>query len=278
MLFLYISLLTFFSKKKKNIPFYLLGFILSFIPFLIFDIRHQNLLSKNILSYMSSLFQFQGSGLSINSLLSIFAKIFDYLLFPLSSVNYWFKVIFAFLAYLYVIIFNLRKKKEINLFFAMAFIIFFFSFFIFKRNFDYYMACFMIWFYFGLGLVIYDLTKRVGIGGKTLVTGILLLFISLNTYKYFTLPVNAFGLAKQNKIIEIIKRDLSKVNIKELSIYVFPHNDDVNSLEYIMTLDHFFVNNDSNNKYYICYVSCTRIKEDNKKLYLDDDISIYKNY
>lgn len=276
MLFLYVSLPVFFLKRKKNILFYLLGIVISFLPFFIFDIRHQNLLSKNILSYVFSLLKFNGSGLSLDSLLSIFAKIFDYLLFPLSKINHWFKVILAFLTYLYVIIFNLRRKKELNFFFAVSFIIFFLSFFIFKRNFDYYMACFMIWFYFGLGLSIYEQFKKPV--NKSVLISLLILFMILNSYKYFSLPVNAFGLAKQNKIVGVIKSDLSKNKTKEFSIEVLPHNDDVNSLEYIMTLNHLKTNLTSQNKYFVCYGPCDDLTKTKNKIFSDKDVSIFKNY
>ena len=270
MLFLYMSLAIFFFDHRKNLIFYLSGFILSFFPFLLFDIRHQYVISKNILSYVSSFFKFNGTDASINSLMSIFAKMFDYYLFPLVSVNYWIKVILALSIYLSVIIFHLRKKREVNTFIAMSFIIFFLSFFIFKRDFDYYLACFMIWFYIGLGLALYDLAKKTL--GRYLVTGLLVLFIGLNYFKYFTLPINSFGLAKQYFITQIIKDNLLKNNTKELSIFVLPHGDDVNSLEYLMTLDNYDINSNAKNKYLVCYGKCVGLK---KVLHSDINISVY---
>lgn len=270
MLFLYVSLLVFFFNQRKNLLLYLLGFIASFFPFLLFDIRHEYVISKNILSYVSSFFKFNGTGASINSLISIFAKMFEYYLLPLVSVNYWVKVISALLIYLSVIIFHLRKKREVNMFIAMSFIIFFLSFFVFKRDFDYYLACFMIWFYIGLGLALYDLAKKTL--GRYLVIGLLVLFIGLNYFKYFTLPINSFGLAKQYFITQIIKDSLLKNNTKELSILVLPHGDDVNSLEYLMTLDNYYINPSANNKYLVCYGKCIGLK---KVLYSDINISVY---
>ena len=270
MLFLYVSLLVFFFNQRKNLLLYLLGFIASFFPFLLFDIRHEYVISKNILSYVSSFFKFNGTGASINSLISIFAKMFEYYLLPLVSVNYWVKVISALLIYLSVIIFHLRKKREVNTFIAMSFIIFFLSFFVFKRDFDYYLACFMIWFYIGLGLALYDLAKKTL--GRYLVTGLLILFIGLNYFKYFTLPINSFGLAKQYFITRIIKNNLLKNNTKELSILVIPHGDDVNSLEYLMSLDNFYINPNAKNKYMVCYGKCIGLK---KILYSDSSISVY---
>ena len=270
MLFLYVSLLVFFFNQRKNLLLYLLGFIISFFPFLLFDIRHQYVISKNILSYVSSFFKFNGTGASINSLISIFAKMFEYYLLPLVSVNYWVKVISALSIYLSVIIFHLRKKREVNTFIAMSFIIFFLSFFVFKRDFDYYLACFMIWFYIGLGLALYDLAKKTL--GRYLVTGLLILFIGLNYFKYFTLPINSFGLAKQYFITRIIKNNLLKNNTKELSILVIPHGDDVNSLEYLMSLDNFYINPNAKNKYMVCYGKCIGLK---KILYSDSSISVY---
>ena len=270
MLFLYVSLLVFFFNQRKNLLLYLLGFIASFFPFLLFDIRHEYVISKNILSYVSSFFKFNGTGASINSLISIFAKMFEYYLLPLVSVNYWVKVISALSIYLSVIIFHLRKKREVNTFIAMSFIIFFLSFFVFKRDFDYYLACFMIWFYIGLGLALYDLAKKTL--GRYLVTGLLILFIGLNYFKYFTLPINSFGLAKQYFITRIIKNNLLKNNTKELSILVIPHGDDVNSLEYLMSLDNFYINPNAKNKYMVCYGKCIGLK---KILYSDSSISVY---
>jgi len=276
MLFLYISLLVFFFKNKKNLLLYLSGFILSFFPFLLFDIRHEYVISKNILSYIYSLFTPHNGGLSVYSFFSIFAKIFDYYLFPLTSINNWLKIISALSIYVYVIFFNLRKRKEINLFIALSFIIFLFSFFIFKRSFDYYMACFMIWFYFGLALVIYENLKTIL--GRSILVCLLILFIGLNSYKYFSLPVNLLGLSKQNKIVTAIKGDLSKSHTKELSIIVFPHRDDVNSLEYLMVLDHYDITIVSKKKYYVCYGKCPDIKEAKVKFYSDENIFIYTNY
>lgn len=276
MLFLYMSLLVFFLKYKRNILFYLTGFILSFVPFLFFDMRHQYVIGKNIISLIVLQFKFHNTSLSMYSLASIFTKIFDYYLFPLTPINYWLKIIIASFTYFYVIIFHLRKKKEINLFISLSFIIFFLSFFIFKRDFDYYLACFVIWFYFGLGLTLYDMTKTVI--GRYMVIGLVMFFISLNGYKYFRSPVNAFGLAEQYQITNIIKRDLSKNNTKELFIRIIPHNDDVNSLEYLMILDHYHLTSVSKKKYYVCYGQCTGLKEANIKLYSDADVVIYANY
>ncbi len=270
MLFLYMSLLIFFFDNRKNLLLYISGIIISFFPFLLFDIRHQYVISKNILSYLSSFLKFNGTGASVSSLISIFAKMFEYYLLPLVSVNYWIKVISALSIYLSIIIFHLRKKKEVNTFIAISFIIFFLSFFIFKRDFDYYLACFMIWFYIGLGLALYDLTKNTL--GRYLVAGLMIIFIGLNYFKYFTLPINSFGLAKQYFITEIIKKNLLKNNTKELSISVLPHNDDVNSLEYLVTLDDLNINSNAKNKYLVCYDKCIGLK---KVLYFDRSISVY---
>jgi len=128
----------------------------------------------------------------------------------------------------------------------------------------------MIWFYLGLGLALYDLAKKTL--GKYLVVGLLLLFIVLNFFKYFTLPVNSFGLSKQYSITEIIKKDLLKNNSKDLSISVLPHSDDVNSLEYLMTLDDLHINPNAKNKYLVCYGKCVGLK---KVLYSDKSISVY---
>jgi hypothetical protein len=100
----------------------------------------------------------------------------------------------------------------------------------------------------------------------------------LNSYKYFSLPVNAFGLAKQNKIVGVIKSDLSKNKTKEFSIEVLPHNDDVNSLEYIMTLNHLKTNLTSQNKYFVCYGPCDDLTKTKNKIFSDKDVSIFKNY
>ncbi len=270
MMFLYMSFAVFFFNHRKNLLFYFSGIILSFFPFFLFDVRHQYVISKNIISYVSSFFKFNGTGASINSLISIFAKMFDYYLFPLVSVNYWVKVISVLSIYLSVIIFHLRKKREMNTFIAMSFIIFFLSFFVFKRDFDYYLACFMIWFYIGLGLALYDLAKKTL--GRYLVTGLLMLFIGLNYFKYFTLPINSFGLVKQYFITQIIKDNLLKNNTKELFILVLPHSDDVNSLEYLMTLDNYYINPNAKNKYLVCYGKCIGLK---KALYSDRSISVY---
>jgi len=270
MLFLYLSLLVFFFGHRKNLLLYISGFLISFFPFILFDIRHEYVIGKNILSYVSVLFKFNGTGVSINSFMSIFAKIFDYYLFPLVSVSYWVKIASALSIYLSVIIFHLRKKREVNTFIAMSFIIFFLSFFIFKRDFDYYLACFMIWFYIGLGLALYDVAKKTF--GKCFMAGVLILFIGLNCYKYFTLPINSFGLAKQYFITGILKNNLLKNNSKELSVSVLPHSDDANSLEYLMTLDNFFINPNAKNKYLVCYGKCVGLK---KVLYSDKSISVY---
>lgn len=276
MLFLYVSLLVFFVKNKKNLLFYLIGFLFSFLPFLIFDIRHEYVISKNIQSLAFSLFEFQNKGLSLSSLMSVFAKIFDYYLFPSLAINYWIKVILALLTYLYIIFFHFRKKKVLNLFVALSFIIFLLSFFIFKRDFDYYLACFMIWFYLGSGLILYDLLKTLR--GKLVVSGLLILFIGLNSYKYFRLPVNSFGLKKQYDIVNIIKKDLLKTNTNELSVYVYPHRDDVNSLEYLLTLENYKVTSVFKKKYYVCYTRCMSFKEAKAKLFSDSEIFIYTNY
>lgn len=273
MLFLYMSLVVFFFDHKKNFLLYLFGFILSFFPFVLFDIRHQYVISRNILSFIFSLFNSNGTGTSLSSLVSIFAKIFDYYLFPLIPVNYWIKVVTALSIYLSVIFFHLRKKRELNTFIAITFIIFLLSFFIFKREFDYYLACFMIWFYLGLGLVLYDLAKKKF--GRYLVVGLLILFVSLNYFKYFTLPVNSFGLKKQYFIAEIIKKDLLKNNTKELSVSVLPHSDDVNSLEYLMSLNDLNINSNAKNKYLVCYGKCNGLK---RVLYSDRNISIYAEF
>lgn len=275
MLFLYISLLAFFLKNKKNLFLYFIGLTISFFPFLIFDIRHQYVISKNIQSLLISLFEFQNKGLSMSSLVSIFAKIFDYYLFPLISLDYWLKATIALFVYCYVIFFHLRKKKEINLLIVFSFIIFILSFFVFKRDFDYYLACFMIWFYLGLGLALFDLVKTIR--GKLFVTVFLILFICLNSYKYFKLPINSFGLKTQYKIINAIKKDLVNKKTNALVIYVFPHKDDVNSLEYLMILQNYQITSASKNKYFVCYSGCVNLNEANIKLF-SGDVSVYTNY
>ncbi|MCX6732320.1 MAG: hypothetical protein NTV98_02155, partial [Candidatus Roizmanbacteria bacterium] len=149
MFFLYICLPIFFWKSWKNLLLYASGFIVSFFPFVLFDIRHSHVLSRNIYSLVVGMHpQIKTANFTF---LQIFEKVFNYLLVPSINLYPLIKSLFMMGLYLFTIYFYIRQKKILNHFIALIFIVFLISFSIFKRDFDYYLACFYIWFYIGAG-------------------------------------------------------------------------------------------------------------------------------
>lgn len=289
MIFLYVALIYFFREKKRNIILYSLGIIISFFPFALFDYRHGGVIVKNFLSLLISS---HPTG-DLASFLIVFQNIYDFYLFPFVNLPVYMKIITASIIYLGVIIFLLKRKSELSRFLLITYIIFPISYFIFKRALDYYLACFFIWFYLGLSLTLYSLFQKKGILRYGSLLFILLFFI-INFIKYFSLPGNTFAIETQKNIAgtvafyerKWVNDELNKGHkVKKsdkVQISVYPHQDDIRGVEYILKSE-YNLNVVSQNKrrYVVCYFDYCKTEQkylllpSGEKIIEDDTILLY---
>lgn len=235
MIFLYAGLLITLKQKLKKM-IYFIGIISSFFPFLVFDFRHQHTLSKNLLSFVSEPFKFAAIG--NQSIPNILIKVFDFYLLPSVIIPEWFKITIIFFLYILLIKFLSDKSTELKKILFIIFLIFPLTFLVFKRDFDYYLACFAPWFYFGLGLFLHRICN--GWLGKVCLSVAICSFMLINLYHYFTIPKNAYALYTQEKLAALIA-NYKKTRPEPdnyVKINVYPHQDDARSLLYILKTKH----------------------------------------
>ncbi len=260
MLFLYAGLPVFFWKRKRNIIFYLLGFVISFFPFVLFDWRHGGVIGKNLISFLSS----GHAPINWSLLPLIFAKIFDYYLIPFITGFTQLKIVIGVAVYGGIMFALWRKKSRLSIFMLAIFIIFPLTFVLLARDFDYYLACFAVWFYLGLAMI---LPKR-----HHIVYLFLLLFILVNFIRYFSFGENMRGLNAQINMADLIRYYHEKwysdeaikghypARINTVRIRVFPNQDDVAGIKYILKTRYNLDVGDNGQKYFVCYFAACQYK------------------
>ncbi len=280
MLFLYVSLIVFFGKRYKNTLLYLVGFVLSFFPFVLFDMRHGQVLSRNLLDFIQSS-RFVQSAPSA-TILTVFEKMFDYYLFSPVNIPGAIKAIVFLLIYLAAAVVLIRKKTVFTRFLLLTYLIFPVTFFFFKRDFDYYLACFFIWFYLGIAILLNSLFSGKGIR-KYGVLIFLLIFSVINFIKYFSSIPNYFSVEIQKtmagKISEYHEKWYADEAAKggginksdKVQVTVYPNQDDGSGVEYILKTQYgLTVSSQGRLQYIICYPGyCPKNRRD--LIFLDNN-------
>jgi hypothetical protein len=274
MFFLYASFFYLFLKNKKALATASLGFVLSFLPFLVFDLRHDFVVAKGILDTAASFLQVKNMGNAPS--LNVFEKVFDYYLFPGITIPSTVKTVTGALSYLGVMVYLFKNKTKLNSFLLLSFTVFLLTFAAYKREYDYYLACFFPWYYLGLALTVASIMSIRKIFFVSL-SIFIIMFVVINTQNYWRLKDNVYSIAKQKTLAQVIASDAEKEGIKEISLRVIPHKDDHRGLSYILLTRYGLKTKASDEvDYYICLITDCRIKEATL-LYKEKELFLYKS-
>ncbi|PIS15532.1 hypothetical protein COT62_03160 [Candidatus Roizmanbacteria bacterium CG09_land_8_20_14_0_10_41_9] len=270
MLFLYTGIIWFLQKNRR---WMVAGILLSFAPFLAFDIRHTFILSRTFGGVIGTFLR--NSKSEMFSFTPIFTKIFEFYLFPNTPFPTSIKALLGFIAYTIPLVVLFKSKRFIGRLLSLIYIFFLITFFIFKRDFDYYLACFFLYFYLGsaISLNSFALKSRYAL---FLTTFFLMIFSYVNASSYFsTLKTSPYSISKQKEFARIIAQNQPTGN-KALDLSVFPHLDDRRGIEYLL-LDTYDIRLDPNDrdKYIVCFQKDCAAKGC-KILYKEQDVRIFK--
>jgi len=279
MLFLYVLLWVFLIPKANKIWF-ALGFLLSFAPFFYFDIRHDFLISRTLwqIAYSLVLGTYNAGNTSISPTV-ILAKSFHYYFLPGLSLPNWLLAILFVSAMLSLLGFHFKHRHEgFNRLLLGAYWLFFATFFLFKRSFDYYLLCFLPFLYLSLGMC---LSAFIGSHSRSLrwwvVTGLLAVFVYLNVSYYLRGDFSLYALATQEKIAALINNDLTYHKQGVLSLQAWPHYDDRRGIEYILrTRYNRTVLQDGALVYLICYQKNDCPKKNYRRLGQENSVLLYR--
>lgn len=273
MLFLYLALIIIFLKKKRCL-YYLTGFFLSFLPFIIFDIRHKFIILKTLLGVILDFFQKVGE--QNFNIFHIFSKLFNSYLIPDLFIHDFWKLLFGFILLILILKYLFTKNTILFKLLRYSFILFLVSFFIFKRNFDYYLACFFLFYYLGFSLFLSNIfSKKRNISYILYV--FIIIFVITNLHYYFSQNNYKYSIYTQNRIAEAIDSKINSINsdINKINLSALPHHDDRKGVEYILLTRYKIQNyNKSRDKFIICY-SRECFKKDYKLIYNVRDIGLY---
>lgn len=233
-LFFLVTVIGFYFFKLRKFKFFLLGLSTSFFPFLIFELRHNFLLSKMLFQLP---FETQENNLNINILQSFIDLSKFY--FPFLTENPLFHLINGIFLTLFVLKFAKKFYSK------SLFSIFFLSFILLKRKFNYYLALYLPFFYFQLSCI-----KNKKIKKLIWILVILTSIFSLN--RYLNENYNKFGIKTQINIAkEILKHNWEKNTI---SLIAKPHPDDKKGVEYLLSVVYKVkIDDKAKDKYIICY-------------------------
>ncbi len=237
-----------FFKKTQSIIYLVLGIILSFIPFLIFEVRHNFLLTKMATLLFNS-FPKQSASVNIKNTFVTLSRFY----FPafINSVN--FHILLGIIASA-IIFFNTKKTYG-----KILLPIFFLSFMLFKRDFNYYLALYMPIFYVQFAEGVEQIIKKNKVFTSFALL-ILLIYSALNIREYLMYKNIRYSIKTQNKIaIAILEHNKDK----DLSLSALPHDDDKKGVMYLLSnLYKFKIMNQNNDNYIICYEKnlCKTIK------------------
>lgn len=270
MLFLYASIIWFLQKNRR---WMILGMLISFAPFLVFDIRHAFILSRTLAGVIGTFLRNSKNGTF--SFTSIFIKQFEFYLFPNSNIPTVIRAILGFIVYVLPLMVLLKSNRFVGRFLSLCYILFLITFFVFKRDFDYYLACFFIYFYLGLSISLnsFILKSRYTFFFITL---FLMIFSYVNVSSYFSnLKPSAYSVLKQKQFSRIIAENQGP-DRKNISLSVFPHQDDIRGMEYLLLVNYgIHLNVQSNNRYMVCFQkNCPA--GGYKLFYSEQNVKIYK--
>jgi len=297
-LFLYAAFV-FLMVKWRNIILYVLGILISFLPFVLFDLRHNNVLWRNFVSLLSQFNPFASTAkVQMGAILS---KVFNYYIFPFNVLPSAIKSILITIIFFSILWVLIRKKSLMNDFLFWCFIIFPLTYFVFKRDFDYYLLCFAVWFYMGLSILLYEIFQINKIT-RIIVLSLIYLFFVINLVYYFSLPKNMFSLNRQeilagaisfyhNKWFNDERKKGNKIDYENLVVIdVYPHADDVRGLEFILKSKYNLqLSKQKGRKFFVCYYDFCKTEirvyngetktfillPDGKKINFDDFFQIY---
>ncbi len=275
LLFLYIGFVYVIIKEKWPIIYYLLGFILSFLPFLIFNLRHDMVLVRAMFDGLRMF----SKKTDIQSLpfTYVFIKMFDSYLSP--NLKGWdiFKTIVTALIFMVTIYLLIRKRTLMSSFIALIYPIFLITFVFFKRNFDYYFACFFMWYFLGIALVLAQLIKKNRLLG--VVITILLIVFSINNIVHYYKSINSvYAIDSQTKIAESIAKEVSGLGIKLINLNLRPNVLDKRGIEYVLLSKYNVATTPKENVsgFFVCfYDKCLRKGKKIKNIYHEDNINVY---
>jgi len=273
MLFLYFAIGYLFWKEKKKLTLYLIGIATSFIPLLIFDFRHDFYNLKNILSFITGL---ATNNSLVHSTSINLSKLFDYYILPGTDINSLIKTVIFLGLYLIIIRQLFISKKQLDKIVLIGFLVFPVTLFFFKRDFDYYLSCFIFWFYLGLT----HLGMRKFISSRDVmrlfIPGCVLIFIIGNLIFYSKTENNIYRYSIQKEIADQINNYSKKNNIKQFDIIVKPHQDDSRGIEYLLLNDFdISIYQGKKNKFVICYFNKCNIDKNWRKVFQQEKVDVY---
>ncbi len=275
LLFLYIGFIYVIVKEKWPIGYYLLGFILSFIPFLIFNLRHDMVLVRAIFDGI----RLFSKKTNIQSLpfTYVFIKMFDSYFLP--NLKGWdiLKIVATALTFAVTIYFLIQKRTLISSFIALIYPIFLITFIFFKRDFDYYFACFFMWYFLGIALVLAHLIRENRLLAIILI--ILLIGFSINNIIHYYKSINhTYAIDSQTKIAESIARETGNLSVKLINLNLRPNVLDKRGIEYILLSKYNIATTPKDNvsEFFVCfYDKCLRKGRRIKNIYHEENINVY---
>lgn len=233
--FLFVGILLIIAKEKtKKVPLFLLGFIISFFPFVIFDLRHNFLISKMLFRLP---FETKENRIGINFIQTIIdlSKFYFPFLIKFNLLHLILGLLFSSLLLFY------PKRFFTKLFFA----IFFLTFILLRRNFTYYLALYLPFFYFQIATLNKKRIFKIFLLSLALITSL------TNLNRFFKEENSKLGIKTQIRLAERIKQNNKD---KTLSLTAIPHPDDRKGVEYLLSvLYKFKIDYKDKDKYIICY-------------------------
>ncbi len=244
-----IFLKIFLKKNLSSLLYLSLGFALSFLPFVIFDIRHQFPISRMLMDLPKEAGRNNMQIDILSSLLEI-----SKFAFPIFT-NSDFLHIIIFSIILFIL---LKDKNREN---KLTFIFFLFTFILLRRKFNYYAALYIPFLYLALSQSRTKFVKNI------------LMFFSLavalnSIFKYTNDKNTKFGIKTQ---IQIAKEIAKNNPDKTFNLSALPHDDDKKGVLYLLENLYKIKNIESDkDSYLICYDK-TKCALDNKEIIFENN-------
>lgn len=275
MFFFYVGIMVLLFPHKKSLFIYLIGFALSFIPLLVFNLRHNYIIFRAIISGIS-IFS-QKSNLNILSFLTIFGKIFGFYIIPGSVVPGYVDIIFGLISFIGVWILLLKNKTYLNRLLIIIYPIFLISLIIFKRNFDYYLACFLWWYYLGLAIVLSQLIKKKGLISRLTIICLSIIII-VNVKDYIQAINSLYSINTQEIIAKVVAAKAKDLKINLINLDLRPNVLDKRGVEYILLAKYGYQMTTArqNYEYFVCYYDkCLQGGKKTNILYQQPNLHVY---
>lgn len=266
-IFVFIGLTLIYFDTWKQRLLYIFSMILSLFPFLVFDIRHNFVLFHTFQEVAMSTSRSPGVNI-VTSLFSVFAQMFDAFLIPGLPLHQVLKAL-VMCATLIFIAWRLYKKNTFTTKLLLLMMgVFLCSFILFKRDFSYYLACYVLFFYFSISEII---PKKL----SPLIAVVLLIVALYNMGFYFQQDNRIFSLTTQEAVAKRIAIDAHSPMI---GLNAIPHDDDQRGVAYIL-LQRYNISTQSEAplRYFICFDSKKCIVEKKDILLLkENNVALYK--